>query len=92
MDEKLGTWVGSATRTPTWARRLLTRLARLFWSLASVRVVDGTREGDRNAIWRESQKLGLSNGRTPKLHNINKLLINKCDCPIITYNSMKEQM
>jgi hypothetical protein len=47
--------VGSATRTPTWARRLLTRLARLFWSLASVNVVDGTSVGDRYAIWRESQ-------------------------------------
>jgi hypothetical protein len=35
--------------------------------LASVSVVDGTIDGDRYAIWRESQKLGLSNGRTPKL-------------------------
>jgi hypothetical protein len=60
--------------------------------LASVSVVDGTRVGDRYAIWRESQKLGLSNGRTPKLHNINKLLINKHVGQIVTYIKMKKKV
>lgn len=47
--------------TPTWAFRLLTRLARLFWSLASVSVVlmagsPGTGSG-----------VFMSSGRMPKL-------------------------